>query len=98
MSKDKEFLNFMFTKNSDLSFVHSKQSAKCAEMIIWLQSKQEWADTHNNGFISWDVLTAKSDPTKLYACWNDYLKPDAEKSSENHMPDRNSKADEDLPF
>jgi|TARA_R110001606_G_scaffold387266_1_gene551788 DUF971 family protein len=96
--KDKEFLNFMFTKNADLSFVHSKQSVKCAEMILWLQSKQKWADEHNQGFIAWDILTQKADPNKLYSVWNDYLKPSAETSSADHMPDREVKATEDLPF
>jgi|TARA_R100001163_G_C5067118_1_gene206031 hypothetical protein len=96
MAKEKEFLNFMFTKHSDLGFVHAKQSAKVDAMIQWLQSKKQWADENNNGFIAWDVLTTKADEKKLYSVWNDYVKPDAQKSSEDHMPDRDSGSD--LPF
>ncbi len=102
--KDKEFLNFMFTKSSDLGFVHAKQSVKVTEMIDWLKSKQDWADKNNKGFISWDVLTTKADANKFYSTWNDYLKPgddSGEVSAGNHMPDRGAKVDDlesDLPF
>mgnify|MGYP001414015575 CR=1 FL=1 len=98
MSKEKEFLNFMFSKTSDLDFVHVKQSCKVSEMIAWLQKKQEWADQNSNGFISWDVLVTKADKNKLYSSWNDYLKPVAEKSSGSHMPDRDEQGKDDLPF
>tara|TARA_R100000951_G_scaffold5237_1_gene5774 strand:+ start:499 stop:801 length:303 start_codon:yes stop_codon:yes gene_type:complete len=100
MSKDKEFLNFMFTKPSDLSFVHAKQSVKVDEMIEWLNSKRDWANTHAKGFISWDVLTTKADANKLYSTWNDYLKPEEQATASNHMPDRagSQQASEDLPF
>tara|TARA_R100001463_G_scaffold127355_1_gene185407 strand:+ start:89 stop:388 length:300 start_codon:yes stop_codon:yes gene_type:complete len=98
--KDKEFLNFMFSKTSELSFVHTKQSVKVDEMIEWLTSKRDWANQNAQGYISWDVLTTKADANKLYSTWNNYLKPvEAQATTQsNHMPDRTATASEDLPF
>lgn len=94
-NNNSEFMNFLFARKGKFDFIVTNVSVKADEMIAWLKANKEQAEK-NNGFLTFDILKAKSDPNKMYAKFfkptEGYKKP---VTAKEHMPDR-EKAD--LPF
>ena len=96
MEDNKEFLNFVFPRPSKFDWVVANISLNVDEMIEWLQNNREKANS-NKGYIDFDVLKYSKDPNKFYARrYNKELPKQV--TAKEHMPDRETVEQSDLPF
>jgi hypothetical protein len=96
MDKETQFIDSVYAEKGKYDFIVTKLNISADSFKAFLDKNSEYIK-NNKGYIGIEVLRTKADRDKFYCKFTPFI-PKPKVDAVEHMPDREVKKEEDLPF